>query len=359
MTKYELRELIRECLREELNNSSLKEDVKHIYYHADPGGLKRGQWLDVKEEAGRTLAKWSFDDNWRDITDEIEEMPYHNYHGARPAKTFTWGGWRFWLDDEVENFWDIEGKRIIGDFEIPGMPHVKRKATPEVSLTEGRRINYDDDLVVVYEDDKVIYKGLEDYEPMKDELWKWDDKEQVYFLDDRRYKKVCLESVGKSTLTEDIGNIKIGDKISYNLSIDPEERWEDALVLDISGTTVTVRDPYGAFGETAKLNFSDLIDVEVTPGVWYDLKKLETDDYQNRNGDYPRSGRPDTINVSSAWIEFSFKNTPQSVAERWVERYLNSEGFKVAAGAISSYQSGDYHDDWVDVSIQIHNISKM
>jgi hypothetical protein len=58
-------------------------------------------------------------------------MPYHNFHGARPAKTFTWGGWRYWLDDEVEKFWDIEGKRISGDFEIPGMPHVKRKKVEE------------------------------------------------------------------------------------------------------------------------------------------------------------------------------------------------------------------------------------
>ena len=35
---------------------------------------------------------------------------------------------------------------------------------------ERRRVNFDDDLVIVYdEDDREIYRGLEDYEPMKDE----------------------------------------------------------------------------------------------------------------------------------------------------------------------------------------------
>lgn len=109
-----------------------ENNIKHIYYHNDIGGLKNGQWLDVKEEDGKLYGKWNFkgDDDWSEIKN-VEEMPYHNFHGARPAKTFTWGGWRHWLDDEVEKFWDIEGKRVTGDFEIPGMPHVKRKKVDE------------------------------------------------------------------------------------------------------------------------------------------------------------------------------------------------------------------------------------
>lgn len=112
-----------------VEESLLESNIKHIYYHNDPiTSLKKGQWVDVKEEDGKLYGKWSFegDNGWHEITN-VEEMPYHNFHGARPAKTFTWGGWRHWLDDEVEKFWDIEGKSIIGDFEIPGMPHVKRK----------------------------------------------------------------------------------------------------------------------------------------------------------------------------------------------------------------------------------------
>ena len=124
-----------------------ESNIKHIYYHDDPSGLKKGQWLDVKEENGRTFAKWSFNDKWYDITDEIEELPYHRFHNAEKAKTFTFGGWRFWLDDEVEKFWDIEGNRIIGDFEIPGMPHVKRDVkepiTESLSPREGDRVQMD------------------------------------------------------------------------------------------------------------------------------------------------------------------------------------------------------------------------
>lgn len=57
---------------------------------------------------------------------------------------------------------------------------------------ERRRINFDDDLVIVYdEDDREIYRGLEDYEPMKDEPWKWDNESQSYKLD--KYRKICLD----------------------------------------------------------------------------------------------------------------------------------------------------------------------
>ncbi len=109
--------------RESLTESAT---VKHLYYAPDPNGLKRGQWLDVKEENGRTHAKWSFSDEWSDITDRIEERPHHHLVGNTLSKTFTFGGWRFWMDDEVEKFWEREGHRIRGNFEIPGMPNVRR-----------------------------------------------------------------------------------------------------------------------------------------------------------------------------------------------------------------------------------------
>lgn len=40
-------------------------------------------------------------------------------------------------------------------------------------MRAGNRINYDDDLVVVVSKGKVIYSGLEDYEPDKDAPWKF------------------------------------------------------------------------------------------------------------------------------------------------------------------------------------------
>ncbi len=55
-----------------------------------------------------------------------------------------------------------------------------------------KRIDFDDDLVIVFDkNDQQIYKGIEDYEPMKDEDWKWDPSENVYRLN--KYIKICLE----------------------------------------------------------------------------------------------------------------------------------------------------------------------
>lgn len=57
-----------------------------------------------------------------------------------------------------------------------------------------KRIEYDDDFVVVMLGSREIYKGIEDYEPMRDEFWKWDEKEEAYFLklNGKTYKKMCV-----------------------------------------------------------------------------------------------------------------------------------------------------------------------
>lgn len=54
-----------------------------------------------------------------------------------------------------------------------------------------KRIDFEDDIVIVFEDGNQIYKGIEDYEPMKDADWKWDNSIQAYVLDN--YIKICLE----------------------------------------------------------------------------------------------------------------------------------------------------------------------
>lgn len=54
------------------------------------------------------------------------------------------------------------------------------------------QINAEDDLVIVFdENNSQIYKGIEDYEPMKDENWKWDNVEQIYRYNG--YIKICLD----------------------------------------------------------------------------------------------------------------------------------------------------------------------
>lgn len=61
-----------------------------------------------------------------------------------------------------------------------------------------KKIEYDDDLVIVYsEEDGCVYKGIEDYEPMNDEDWKWDSKLQAYkvTLYNETYYKICLDVI--------------------------------------------------------------------------------------------------------------------------------------------------------------------
>ena len=59
-------------------------------------------------------------------------------------------------------------------------------------MSRCRRINYDDDLVIVKKGKEVIYRGLEDYEPLKDEPWRWDEKAKCYKLNG--LKKYCLNA---------------------------------------------------------------------------------------------------------------------------------------------------------------------
>ncbi len=40
-------------------------------------------------------------------------------------------------------------------------------------MKAGKRIQADDDIVVVVKGRQVIYEGLEDYEPMKNECWRF------------------------------------------------------------------------------------------------------------------------------------------------------------------------------------------
>lgn len=53
-----------------------------------------------------------------------------------------------------------------------------------------KRINYDDDFVIVYHKGVQIYSGLEDDEPMKYENWVWNEKNKQYEFGN--YTKVCV-----------------------------------------------------------------------------------------------------------------------------------------------------------------------
>ena len=80
------------------------------------------------------------------------------------------------------------------------------------------------------------------------------------------------------------------------------------------------------------------------------LFSLATNDYQNRRGQYPTGGVPDTIDVfernSKVFIAFSFKNTSEISADRWVRNYLKNK-IGVDPFNVDTYQDGDYQNDWV------------
>ena len=80
------------------------------------------------------------------------------------------------------------------------------------------------------------------------------------------------------------------------------------------------------------------------------LFSLATEDYQNRRGQYPTAGVPDIIDVferdDKVFIEFSFKNTSEISADRWVCNYLKNK-IDVDPFKVSTYQDGDYQNDWV------------
>ena len=85
------------------------------------------------------------------------------------------------------------------------------------------------------------------------------------------------------------------------------------------------------------------------------LFNLATEDYQNRRDQYPTSGVPDTINVfehdNKIFVEFSFKNTSEFFADKWVCNYLRNK-IDVYPFKINTYQDGIYQNDWVVTQVQ-------
>ena len=43
-----------------------------------------------------------------------------------------------------------------------------------------KKVKFDDDVVVIYDESKsIVYKGIEDYPPMVDDDWKWNSELQA------------------------------------------------------------------------------------------------------------------------------------------------------------------------------------
>ena len=88
--------------------------------------------------------------------------------------------------------WDAFDRRAE---ELPESFDALHEGYPKKSVR--KEIDAEDDLVKVFNGEEEIYAGLEDYEPMKDENWKWDSNEKCYVLDN--YKKFCYESLNETS----------------------------------------------------------------------------------------------------------------------------------------------------------------
>lgn len=84
-----------------------------------------------------------------------------------------------------------------------------------------------------------------------------------------------------------------------------------------------------------------------------ELMELKTDDYQNRDGEYPKANIPDSIDVfeskNTVIVTAYFKNTEEHIAIEWLKNKLS----KYKVSKIEAYQTGDYQDDWVDATAEI------
>ena len=219
---------------------------------------------------------------------------------------------------------------------------------PIITQTEVERNDFGEctdhcDLGTVWSWEDMMKDTATDAEPAKviftkDDLKDYIPDEDPEFQDDDFFAIDNEDS--SSTISGDLDNF---DKP------EPVTEWVDA-----KGNKVIIGRS-GATRQAAKSQ--DTGTTNTGKSVASALKALNNSDFQNRNGNYPRSGVPDTIYASDTDISFSFKNTSQSAAERWVRSYLSQNGFTVAPENVKSYQPGDYDDDWVDVSVNIKNIS--
>jgi hypothetical protein len=94
----------------------------------------------------------------------------------------------------------------------------------------------------------------------------------------------------------------------------------------------------------------------ISPTTVQIISGMATDNFQRRTG-YPRSNVPDYIEYwveagGQHWVTFGFKNTSEQTATAWARTYLQSQiGNDATLGSYNARQTGDYHDDWVEVDV--------
>ena len=150
--------------------SSLNLDLWNVQVSSINGG--RGKSLDQK------------------LKELLTKVPVGRYILALGERGYNTGYYKVdaenikWLYDnelhKISGYWDT-------DLSFCVLPSNFKPST---------KINYEDDMVYVYEisdSDKKIYSGLEDYEPMKREYWTYCEDLGMYYLIDYMDKKIYVK----------------------------------------------------------------------------------------------------------------------------------------------------------------------
>ena len=162
----------------------------------------------------------------------------------------------------------------------------------------------------------------------------------------------------KETLVEDMS--KASDVKEFVLKNPEMTAKQVATILNISMNDVssamsrlrksgTLSNTKNTVNPTTDINKTNENEFET---LYKKLKEYETDDYQNRDGKYPRANVPDYIEVyknnNAININAVFKSTSESSAKTWLERKILSR-FDIKPSSVTTGQEGDYENDWVYV----------
>lgn len=157
------------------------------------------------------------------------------------------------------------GYYVNADFDINALESDTHEAMPPKS--QRKRIDFEDDLVKVYQGNKEIYSGIEDYEPMKDANWKWDNNDKCYKYD--KYIKICVESLNedfkKPVNAEDF---KVGEL--YQL-VDGNDVFK---VIEVKNNAVYINYVSGKFANKGTTYYLNHPEINYKNTKWVDKKKF-------------------------------------------------------------------------------------
>lgn len=306
----------------------------YVFY----GELANGNYF-LASDVDDFVLEMDTDPNEYDWDDEVSQLDWQDEHALK----------RYSKAEAKEFFkalfkWIVDNKPA-GDYSMKDMEYRLGNLTEE-KVTEYRGYS--------------IYR-VEDKEPDNFEVWK-NGKQVASCESDQAAFEWIDSELDEKKLSHVVNQIVEGKSLYAALNEDEEEYWNyasdcyyrngenDEVVqkaadyFDVSPSAFD--EDWYSFHRDDMIDSDDEFDaLDEAKDFEAELKKFETDDYQHRDGDYPQSGKPDTLNVYGSEIECDFKNTSEEIAKQWLEKFLKSKGFTFEK--IDACQDGDYQDDWV------------